>query len=264
MARRVRSLVPLCVAVAATAIAAGACAPRRALVVEPRLPAGLTLTYRFASEVSTTLLRSDERVISSTLEGTVSIAVLPSTSARTPLRIELTPTRSTRDGRVTEPGPSQRRRVLLLPNGTVRTPEREEPFFGEAELGSDLLATVLDPLVPTPLPEPGARWENAGGTGRLIALDRSSGHDLAHLELLGEREVARQRMLDGRPVDLTGIERTETVLRWDLDAGVADGAELRSRSEYLVRAGALVGGRIEVSARTSVELVEAGTAAQPS
>lgn len=244
-----------------------ACAPRRALTIEPILPAGTSLTYRFRSEVTTTLVRGERREISSTLEGEVRVEVLRVDPDGRALRVELRPHASTRDGRVTEPGPSQRRRIFLEDDGTVRAPAEAAGGFGDTELGPDLLASVLDPLVPSPIANPGDRWQDAGGQGRLAGLDREAGHDVARLELFGDRAVSRQRPLEGRPVDLVGRERTATVLRWDLDAGIARGAELTSDADYEVRAGALLGGRIEVVATTLVELVEhvAGTASpQPS
>lgn len=247
-----RSLV-LVLVLTVTAIAG--CAPRQQLAVEPRLPVGTTLRYGFDASVVTTLAQREERTIRSTLAGTVELEVLGDGEDGTQLSILFTPTSSSRDGRSTEPGPSQRRDVTLRPDGSVAVPDAQDPTLGDADLQPELLSTVLHPAVPTPLEGPGAAWRDGSGSGRLIALDRSDGRDLAELLLLRELTVQRQRMLDGRPVDLGGTERTSTTMLWDLDAGIPVRADLRSNAELEVRAGALVGGTITIEARTLVTLL---------
>lgn len=232
------------------------CAPRQELAIEPNLSAGTSLRYGFDASVLTTLSQGALDTVRSTLEGTVEIEVLAEDAQSTRLRIRFTPTASSRDGEPTEPGPSQSREVTLRPDGSVVAGTAGQGQLGNADLQPELLATVLHPAVPSPLSEPGARWRGVGTSGQLVALDRSEGRDLAELLLRREESVQRQRTLDGRPVDLVGIERTSTTLMWDLDAGFPTRAELRSTATLEVRAGALIGGTITIDATTTVTLLD--------
>lgn len=232
-----------------------ACAPRRAITIEPRLDQGTVLRYAFDADVRTTLSRTSASTIRSTLTGRVELIVLEVTDQGSLLRITVTPDTSTRDGIATEPGPSQTREVLLQPSGVV-IENPDEQNLGDAALQPDLLATVLHPDVPSPLAHPGERWRDDGSSGRLIGLDRAEGRDLAELLLLTEHEVSRQRSLDGRPIELEGTEETSTTLLWDLDAGIPTRAELRSVASLQVRAGALLGGTVRIDASTTVSLLD--------
>lgn len=241
----------------AAGVALTGCAPRQLLTVESQLAAGTTLRYGFDASVLTTLDQSEHDTVESTLTGTVELEVRATGPQGTELRIRFSPTGSTRDGEATEPGPPQRRDVTLLPDGTVRAIDPGEGPLGDADLQPELLATVLTPDVPSPLAAPGATWSHGTTSGRLLALDRSEGRDLAEILLLRELAVQRQRMLDGRPVDLEGVERTSTTLTWDLDGGIPTRAVLRSNATLQVRAGALLGGTITIDARTTVSLLSA-------
>lgn len=232
------------------------CAPRQALVIAPHLTQGTTLRYGFEASVITTLSQFDQGTVRSTLSGIVDLEVLRDDARGTELRIRFTPTASTRDGEPTEPGPAQSRDVTVRPDGSVRTDAADPGQLGNADLQPELLATVLHPDVPSPLDGPGSRWSTDGTTGQLVALDRSDGRDLAELLLRRDVPVQRQRMLDGRPVDLGGIERSSTRLTWDLDDGIPTLAELGSSATLEVRAGALLGGTITIEATTIVRLLD--------
>ena len=237
-------------------LVATSCAPRQELVITPHLTAGTKLSYGFQASVITTLSQLDRDTVRSTLSGIVDLEVLTDDARGTELRIRFTPTASTRDGEPTEPGPAQSRDVTLRPDGTVRADGIQQGQLGNADLQPELLATVLHPDVPSPLAEPGIRWETDSSSGQLVALDRSDGRDLAELLLRREVAVQRQRTLDGRPVDLDGIERSSTMLTWDLDDGIPTRAELHSSATLDVRAGALLGGTITIEATTSVRLLD--------
>jgi hypothetical protein len=252
MPRSTRIVVAL---LAIAALPSAACAPRRELRIDPGLVAGAALTYSFDASVTTTLEQRTRATVRSTLAGTVELDVLDVLAEGWRLRVRFTPTSSSRDGEATEPGPAQEREVTLLGDGTVQAGGQDGDALVDAELEPELLATVLDPSVPSLLERAGTRWTDENGSGRLVALDRSGGRDLAELELRRERSVTRSRSLDGRPIDLEGSERTQTLLTWDLDAGIPTLASVASTAEFEVRAGALVGGTITIDATTIVRLL---------
>jgi hypothetical protein len=232
-----------------------ACAPRQQIVVAPELKLGTVLRYEFDARVRTDLHRDQTNSVETTLNGIIELEILELTQNGSRLEITFTPLESSRDGRATEPGPEQRREVLLRPDGSVETGSTGSAV-GDSEPQPELLATLLHPRVPEMIERPGDRWEIDETEGQLVALDRDSGHDLAQMELSRVDHVQRRRILDGQPVDLTGSEKVLTELLWDLDRGFPTRALVDSIASLDVRAGALRGGKLTIRAKTSVALLD--------
>lgn len=232
-----------------------ACAQTTPIQIVPRLDADTVLTYQFDSEVSTTIDEIPPRRVEATLSGRVTLSVLDVTEDGIRMRVRVEPTASSRDGIQTSPGGPQERVVLLLSEGGVVSDPGPGGTIGDADLDPDAIATLLRPEVPDGLLSPAASWRSDDVEGHVVEVLKRDGQDLVRLALQRQREVTLVRTMEGRPIDLNGIETSVSDLYWNLGSGVPWAATVETSAHLDVRAGAQQAGVIKVEAMTRIQKV---------
>lgn len=194
----------------------------------PRFSVGSSRTYALRAAAETTagaagITRSERTV----LTGRSTIEVLSVQGDEATLRLTLTPTSFTRDGRAVTTPAEQRAELVAGPDGSIR---RILTVGGlpVSIAGADIadLAPIVGIALPTsrvrigrPLPTPTGSAVPAIYQGRVDGVRVIDGYDCAIVELGTRRAIDRQRDIGGQQIRLEGTESAHSRIAFAFRAG---------------------------------------------
>lgn len=261
-----RSLLRVVACAVAACVLAGACATP-ALRLAPAYRAGDARTYTLVARATTTIdVAGLGRHEQTELRAQSTLVTGATTDAGTSIRLTLTPTRFTRDGRALQVPLQQTAYLIVGPDGAARAVTN---LGGTSPVGIEELIPLLGIPLPAERLHIGQPWTRRTSTdqtvgsplpagvlrGRISGLRDVDGYACAIVSVAGTRPVQRTRDIAGQPVTLAGVEFSTTTIAYAFGEGFPIRLDSTAETTFAVSTPSSAGGSVTITATTSLRLV---------